>query len=170
MLALPLYFVFGGLTVGGFFNLQTASWVFITAAAIFACWLLTASWSLQSKWIIGLEEKAFSEAELTIFRKYVFYFIYPFQAKQYSSTFSFLQILCPIWIVMSLWQHEWALTVCFIALQFVAGNMALFLNQGNFLRHHEKRGNLTLELQERKELVESVERKILEARTKIRDS
>jgi hypothetical protein len=166
MLALPLFLLFGGLTVWGFFNLQTAGWVFITVAALFTCWLLAASWSLQSKWITGLEEKAFSEAESAIFRKYAFYFIYPFQAKQYSGTFSLLQALCLAWLSMSLWQREWVLMVCFIALFFVATNMAPFLNQGNFLRHHEKRGKLPLELLERKEVVESVEEKILEARTK----
>ena len=168
MLALPLYLLFGGLTVWGFFNPQAAGWAFIAFATLFTCWLLAASWSLQSKWIAGLERDAFSESELVIFRKYAFYFIYPFQAKQYSGTFSLMQALCLAWLAISLWQREWVLLVCFIALFFVATNMAPFLNQGNFLRHHEKRGKLPLELLERIEVVESVEEKILEARTKKR--
>lgn len=170
MLALPLYVLFGGLTIWGFFSPKAAGWAFIAFAMLFAGWLLAASWSLRSKWIVGLENDAFSEAEVTIFRKYAFYFIYPFQAKQYSGTFSFMQALCLVWLAMSFWQREWMLFACYIALFFAAANMAPFLNQGYFLRHHKKRGKLPLELLERMEVVESVEEKILAARSKKREA
>ena len=169
MLALPIYLLLGGLTIWGFFNMQTAAWVFITVAALFTCLLLAASWSLRSKWVVGLSEDAFSKAELAIFRKYAFYFIYPFQAKQYSSTFSLMQALCLAWLAMSVWQREWVFLVGFAALFFIATSMAPFLNQGNFLRHHEKRGKLPPELLERMAVVESVEEKLLEARAKNRN-
>lgn len=170
MLALPLYAVLLGFTVWGFFSTSLAGWVFFGLVVLFAAWLLLVSYSLRSKWISGLAEDALTSDELEVFRRYTLYFMLPFQAKQYSSTFSFIQLLCLVWGGLSLWRGEWILLSAMVVLFFVATNMAPFLNQGNFLRHHYGRGKLPPELVERLEIVEAVEGKILEARGLGRDA
>lgn len=165
MIAFPLFLVFGALTIWGFFNTGIAGWIFMGTATLFASWLLLTSWSLRSTRISGLAPDALTKAEAETFRRYSLYFIYPFQAKQYSGIFSLIQALCLIWIAVCAWRQEWILLSCFVAMFLVATNMAPFLNQGNFLRHHEARGKLSPELLDRLELVQAIESKILEART-----
>ena len=170
MLSPPLYLFFGSVTIWGFFNVGVAGWVFVSTSALFSGWLLFASWSLRSSWIMGLAQDAFTNAEAETFRKYAFYFIYPFQAKQYSYTFSLLQVLCLVWFAICVWRQEWVLLGCLFVLFLVASNMAPYMNQGNFLRHHKERGNLSSGLLDRLELVQAVESKIIEARTRRRDA
>jgi hypothetical protein len=166
MLAIPLYILFAGVTVWGFFEPMVAGWVYFGTAALFCTWLFLTSWSLRSKWIRNLNEDALSMAEVDIFRTYAFYFIFPFQAKQYSSTCSLIQALCIVWFGLALWHREWGFLACIVVLFFFATNLMPRLNQGNFLRHHNKRGKLSPELQARLAIVEAVESKILEARPK----
>jgi hypothetical protein len=166
MLAPPLYFLFGSVTIWGFFNVGVAGWVFVGATTLFVSWCLHSSWSLRSAWIVGLAPDAFTDAETQTFRHYAFYFIYPFQAKQCSGAFSLIQALCLVWLAICIWRQEWTLLGCFVVLLLIATFMAQYLNQGNFLRHHEEKGKLSLELLERLELVQAVESKILKARTR----
>lgn len=166
MLSIPLYLFFAGITVWGFFEPNAAGWIFFGMSTLFGAWLFLASRSLKTKWILNLNKDLMSKDEIDIFKKYPFYFIYPYQAKQYSSTISLIQVLSIIWFGLGLWHRDWMLITCIAGLFFGATNMAPILNQGNFLRHHNKRGNLTPELQTRLALVESVESKILEARMK----
>lgn len=170
MLAIPLYLLFAGVTVWGFFEPSVGGWVYLGTAALFSAWLLFESLSLRSQWIPNLDQDSMSQDEVDIFRKYAFYFTYPYQAKQYSGTFSLIQALCYVWLGLALWHREWVFLACIVVLFFCAGNMAPYLNQGNFLRHHGKRGNLSLEMQERLALVEAVESKTLEARGIRRDA
>jgi hypothetical protein len=164
MIALPLYLGLACLTIWGFFSTGLAGWIFISAVLLFTGWLLLLSHSLRSKWIAGLSENAFTHAELQVFRRYSLYFMLPFQAKQYSSTFTFAQLLCVVWGGVCLWKGEWILLGAMIALFFVASTMAPFLNQGNFLRLHHIKGKLSPELVDRLEAVEGIEDKVLKAR------
>ena len=107
-----------------------------------------------------------SKDEIEIFKKYAFYFCYPYQAKQYSGTFSFIQALCIVWLCLALWHREWVFLAGIVVLFLGASNIAEYLNHGNFLRHLDQRGKLSPELQERLVLVEAVESKIIEARAK----
>jgi hypothetical protein len=170
MLALPLYAVLLGITVWGFFSTSLAGWIFFGLALFFATWLLLTSYSLRSKWIAGLAVDAFTAGELEVFRRYTIYFMLPFQAKQYSSTFSFIQVLCLVWGGLCWWRGEWILLGGMVVILFVAANMASFLNQGNFLRHHYGRGKLSAELVDRLGTVEAVEGIILKARGLERDA
>lgn len=164
MLAFPLYLVLTGLTAWGFFNTNLAGWVFFNSGMLFAGWLLLASYSLRSKRIADLAENDLTPSELQVFRRYAFYFMLPFQAKQYSGTFSFIQLLCLIWAALCFWKGEWILMGAMAALFFVATSMAPILNQGNFLRLLHSKGKLPPELVHRLELVEAVEAKILNVR------
>ena len=170
MLALPLYLVLGSLTVWGFFSTTFAGWAFFGSVVLFAAWLLLVSYSLKSKWIAGLPEDAFTPSELQVFQRYALYFMLPFQAKQYSGTFSFVQLLCLVWGGLCLWKGEWILLGAMVALFAVATSMAPFLNQGNFLRINHSQDKLSPELIDRLEVVQAVEEKILKARGLRRDA
>ena len=169
MLAIPLYIILFGLTVWGLFSTSIAGWGFFGFVVIFATLLLMLSYSLRSKSIPGLSEDALTLAEQQIFRRYSFYFLLPFQAKQFSSTFSFVQMLCLIWVGLCLWKSEWVLLGAITAVFFVAARMASFLNQGNFLRVLHSQGKLTTELIERMEAIYVIEGKVLKARGLRRD-
>lgn len=164
MLAIPLYLILIIVTVWGFFSTSVAGWIFVSLIAISAIWILILSSSLKSKWISGLPEDAFTPYQMHVFKKYVFYFMFPFQAMQYSSAFTFSQLLCLIWAGLCIWKSEWFLLIGIISVFFATGNMAPFLNQGNFLRVHRSKGKLTPDLLERLEIVEEIEEKILKAR------
>lgn len=164
MLALPLYLFFAGLTIWGFFNVQLAALAFISTIALFVVWLVVASWGLRSHWIRKLDPLTVPPVEMVIFKKYAFYFIYPYQAQQYSSTFSFLQALSLVWLVLLLWKQQWLL-VGLIVMAFLAATLMMqYMNPGNFLRFHADRGNLGEDLLERLELIEAVEARITDAR------
>lgn len=164
MLAIPLDLILLGLTIWGFFNTGLAGWVFLATVLAFIGWLVLMSQFLKSKWVQGLEANAFSEVEETIFRKYTFYFLLPFQAKQYSSVCSFVQFMCYVWFGLSLWHSQWALLAALVALFLVTSNMAMRMNIGNFLRFNHRQGKLTPELAVQLETVEAIESKILKAR------
>lgn len=164
MLALPLYVVMVGLTIWGFFSTNLAGWIFFGSAMLFTALLLLLSYSLRSKWVAGLTDGDFSPSELQVFRRFNIYFMLPFQAKQYSGAFSFVQFLCLIWVGLCLWKGEWILMGAMMALLFVAAKMAPLLNQGNFLRLLHSQGKLSSDLVNRLELIESVEGKILKSR------
>lgn len=164
MLILPHYIVFIGLTIWGLFNAALAGWIFFFCSISFVAWLWLTANSLKSNLIAGLSEDSFTFEELEIFQRYAFYFIYPFQAKQYSGTCSLIQMLCFIWACFCLWNHEWGLIVAIISLLLAATHMAPLLNQGNFLRHHHLRGKLSVELIDRLKIVEAVENKVMKAR------
>ncbi len=164
MLVLILYCILLGVTIWGIFSTSLAGWIFFGLVTAFASSMLLVSYSLTSKWIAGLDKNAFTDDELTIFRRYTLYFMLPFQAQQFSRAFSFVQILCLIWLGLSAWRGNWVLLGVMIVLLLVATQMVSFLNQGNFLRYHYQRGKLSADLVERLEIVESVEGKIRAAR------
>lgn len=164
MLALLLCAVFIGLTIWGFFNAFTAGVSFILVVLALAGWLLLANIALRSRSIRNLDLNAMSAGEIAIFRKYALYFGYPYQARQYSSALSIVQGLSVVWMALLLWRSEWILAACFVGVFFAATNMAPFLNPGNFLRHHDAKGNLPEFLQHRLALLEVVEDKVMEAR------
>jgi hypothetical protein len=166
MLAIPLYIFFAAVTFWGFIDARYAASVYLGVATLFSCWLLLASWSLRTGHGFSFDSDYLSSDELQVFRRYAFYFVYPYQARQYSSTFSFVQALSVLWIGLFLWNRDWVFVVGFIALFFVASNMASYLNHGNFLRYHAAKGHLTSELEARLAVIEAVESKIANARSR----
>jgi hypothetical protein len=65
MLALPLFVLFGGLTVWGFFSPVNAAVCFITLAVCFATWLLLANVGPRSKSIRNLDLNAMTPVSST---------------------------------------------------------------------------------------------------------
>lgn len=164
MLAVPLYLTLLSLTIWGFFKTILAGWIYIGIVLVFVGWLVLMSQFLKSKWIPGLDVNAFSYAEEAVFRKYAFYFLLPYQAKQYSSVCSFAQFMCYIWFCLLLWNGQWTMMAAAVVVFFATSKMAMFMNIGNFLRFSNQQGKLTPKLIERLEVVEAVESKILKAR------
>jgi hypothetical protein len=126
---------------------------------------LSASLALRPKTLeAGAPPYFFSAEEIAIFRKHPLYFRYPFSARQYSSAFSGIQAMCWVWIPLLFWNRQWVAAGVFIGVFFAASNLAPYINPGHFLRYHQARGNLPDFLQQKLELVEAVERKLLENR------
>lgn len=165
MLALPLYLVFTSILVWGFFAHELAAWVFVALACTFAAWLILSSVSLGRRTPhAGAAPFDFSPEEVTVCRRYAFYFRYPFQAQQYSGAFTCIQLLSFVWVALMLWRNEWLLAATFGFLAFAAFRMAVFLNPGNFLRSMQNQGKLTKQLLGRLHAVEGVEEKVTRAR------
>lgn len=164
MLAIPLDLILLGLTIWGFFKTTLAGWIYIGVVLVFVGWLVLMSRSLKSKWVRGLDVNAFSHAEEAVLRKHAFYFLLPYQAKQYSSVCSFAQFMCYVWFGLFMWNGQWTMAASAVAIFLVTSNMAMFMNIGNFLRISNQQGKLTPELSERLQVIEAVESKILQAR------
>jgi len=102
--------------------------------------------------------------EEAAFRKHAFYFLMPFQAKEYSSVCSFAQLMCCVWFGLFVWNGLWTMAVVTAVVFMVASQMAMLMNIGNFLRIINQQGKLTPELCAKLEVIETVESKILKAR------
>jgi hypothetical protein len=167
MLAIPIFALFGGITIWGFFHPRLGAVIFIAGAVALAAWLILANVSLRSRSVRGLDLESMSPAEREVLKKHALYFLYPYQAQLYSSTFSLLGVLCVVWFGVLLWHREWVLAVCFVPALTGVTRMAPYLHPGNFLRYHNARNDLPEFLQEKLALVEAVEEKILEARARV---
>lgn len=158
MLAIPIILVFAAVLVWGFFNPQTASWVFIGLAAALGAWLLMSNWSCAKR--VPDPNTAplnLNEEETRIFRKYAAYFYHPFVARQYSTTQSAIQFMCFPWIALMSWHKLWIQAGIFLVLMFLALNVSRIFSIGMFLRYHNARGKLNEDLINTLALVESVE-------------
>ena len=161
MVVLPLLLLFAGITIWGFFEPGAAGWLFIGVFAAFAAWLLAATWSLRPSRLSPDEGPYFfSGEEVALFRRYPIYFRYPYTARQYSSTFTAVQVLSIVWLLTLLFNREWALAGAFVAVYLAASNLAPFMNPGHFLRYHGARGHLPEHLVKRLAVLQSIESKL----------
>lgn len=146
-----------GILVWSFFNPFTASIVFLFLIILFEGYVLLLSFSLKprpdaSKW---------SEDEITVLRKYPYYFNLRLSSMLDSSNLSGITISTFIWVPWLLYNNLLLPAIIIAINYFISCELSRRLNPRAFLHYHvEKRGKLFL-LSEM-EAVDSVCEKILE--------
>lgn len=152
-----LYFLIIGIIVWSFFKPFTASIVFLILFILFEGYVILLNYSSKptpdaSKW---------SEDEITVLRKYPYYFNYPFTSKSDSSNLSGIALSTFIWVPWLLYNNLWLLAIIIGVNYFISTSLCTKLNPRSFLHDAvENRGKMFL-LSEM-EAVDSVCEKILE--------
>ena len=92
------------------------------------------------------------------------YFSTPFSAKAFAGAISVMQLSALVAVVVLLFRTEWLAALVTAAVFPIGAFMQGFVNPGGLLGYHQARGGLRTQAQAQLTVIESANRKIIDAR------